>query len=148
MKEVLTSDHRRHARETDMPEMFADTEDIAKVSTVRSNNELQLFGIMMTFYSNLLAFNYFTLSQISGADVWYVCDLTCSHNIGRMMVTLYMVLPMANMIPLHTLHMCINGTCNRDARCRCHGNGYPTAVHKSHRLITAFCICEHLLGDF
>ena len=64
MKEVLTSDHRRHARETDMPEMFADTEDIAKVSTVRSNNELQLFGIMMTFYSNLLAFNYFILSQI------------------------------------------------------------------------------------
>ena len=27
-----------------------------------------------------------------------------------MMVTLYMVLPMANMIPLYTLHMCINGT--------------------------------------
>ena len=102
------------ARETDVPEMFADTEDIAKVFTVRSNNELQL----MTFYSNSLAFNYFILSQISGADVWYICDLTCSHNIGRMMVTLYMVLPMANMIPLHTLHMCINGTCNRDARCR------------------------------
>ena len=68
--------------------------------------------------SNSLAFNYFILSQISGADVWYICDLTCSHNIGRMMVTLYMVLPMANMIPLYTLHMCINGTCNRDARCR------------------------------
>ena len=100
-----------------MPGMFADTEDIAKVFTVRSNNELQLFGIMMTFYSNLLAFNYFILSQISGADVWYICDLTCSHNIGRMMVTLYIVLPMANMIPLHTLHMCINGTCNR-SRCQ------------------------------
>ena len=38
--------------------MFADTEDIAKVFTVRSNNELQLFGKMMTFYSNALAFNY------------------------------------------------------------------------------------------
>ena len=62
-----------------MPEMFADTEDIAKVFTVRSNNELQLFGIMMTFYSNSLAFNYFILAQISGADVWYTCDLTYNY---------------------------------------------------------------------
>ena len=69
-----------------------------------------MFGKMMAFYSKSLAFNYFILSQMSGADVWYICDLTCSHNIGRMMVTLYVVLPMANMIPLHTLHMCINGT--------------------------------------